>query len=325
MNIMKLIVIITGLILINVIIWAIILSGTFPRDADIHPGYIFLIITISTFLCIIIYEKTRKKWKKERKDLIDQLEKAFNEFEIGYIIGEEYIESTSALREIIEKSRKWEKQKSLFLFSSSYKSRLESMDNEARVKLAVKKHLSALRRNLDKAIRKNDYGAVEFDGTNEEISRFLVSVGFDSVDAKSGEYISIVKETVAECEAQLEKSEFDPLDLPDDGFEFEFWVADNLKKFGWDAKATAGAGDQGVDVIAVKNDIKVGIQCKLYSGSVGNKAVQEIIAARDYFDLDFAAVLTNADYTKSAKELALKSKVKLLTQYDIPDFDDLFL
>ncbi len=193
------------------------------------------------------------------------------------------------------------------------------------MKSDVKKHLSALRRNLDKAIKKNDYGAVEFDGTNEEISRFLASVGFDAVDAESGEYISIVKEAVAECEAQLEQSEFDPLDLPDDGFEFEFWVADNLKKFGWDAKATAGAGDQGVDVIAIKNDIKVGIQCKLYSGSVGNKAVQEIIAARDYFDLDFAAVLTNAEYTKSAKELALKSKVKLLTQYDIPDFDGLFL
>ena len=252
----------------------------------------------------------------------DYIEKSFNEIEIKFKTYEEYIESTSDLRKLIEESEKLEYLTSL---SPRYKSRLELMDNEARVKLAVKKHLSALRRNLDKAIRKNDYGAVEFDGTNEEISRFLVSVGFDSVDVKSGEYISIVKETVAECEAQLEKSEFDPLDLPDDGFEFEFWVADNLKKFGWDAKATAGAGDQGVDVIAVKNDIKVGIQCKLYSGSVGNKAVQEIIAARDYFDLDFAAVLTNADYTKSAKDLALKSKVKLLTQYDIPDFDDLFL
>jgi len=133
MNIMKLIgniilriVIITGLILINVIIWAIILSGTFPRDADIHPGYVFLIInTISTLLYIIIYEKTRKKWKKERKKLIDQLEKAFNEFEIGYIMGEEYIESTSELREIIEKSRKWGN-----LFPSSYKSRLEAMDRD---------------------------------------------------------------------------------------------------------------------------------------------------------------------------------------------------
>ena len=245
---------------------------------------------------------------------------------------DEYIESTSDLRKLIEESEKWADDDNFSIIFSDRKSFLSSTDDEARVKLAearvklaVKKHLSALRRNLDKAIKKNDYGAVEFDGTNKEISRFLLSVGFDSVDAKSERYISVVKEAVAECEAQLEKSEFDPLDLPDDGFEFEFWVADNLKKFGWDAKATAGTGDQGVDVIAVKNDIKVGIQCKLYSGSVGNKAVQEIIAARDYFDLDFAAVLTNADYTKSAKELALKSKVKLLTQYDIPDFDDLFL
>lgn len=258
--------------------------------------------------------------------------KKFQYFQFNCKTWEEYIESNSDLRKLIEESEKWADDDNFSIIFSDRKSFLSSTDDEARVKFAearvkfaVKKHLSALRRNLDKAIKKNDYGAVEFDGTNKEIIRFLVSMGFDSVDVKSGEYISIVKETVAECEAQLEKSEFDPLDLPDDGFEFEFWVADNLKKFGWDAKATAGAGDQGVDVIAVKNDIKVGIQCKLYSGSVGNKAVQEIIAARDYFDLDFAAVLTNADYTKSAKDLALKSKVKLLTQYDIPDFDDLFL
>ena len=133
---------ITGLILINVIVFSIILSSISDKALKISIiDYAFIIIIIiSTFLCIIIYEKTRKKWKKERKELIDQLEKAFNEFEIGYIMGEEYIESTSALREIIEKSRKWENRNLYFCFLPAI-----NLDSKQWIGIILKNHLMRLK------------------------------------------------------------------------------------------------------------------------------------------------------------------------------------
>lgn len=67
------------------------------------------------------------------------------------------------------------------------------------------------------------------------------------------------------------------------------------------------------------------MQCKLYSSNVGNKAVQEVIAAKGLYSTDYACVFSNAGYTASAKELAESQKVLLLSHYDLPRFDELFL
>ena len=61
------------------------------------------------------------------------------------------------------------------------------------------------------------------------------------------------------------------------------------------------------------------IKCKLYSDTVGNKAVQDCLSGKYYYELDFAAVLTNSTYTKSAAELANKTDVQLLHIGDIPN------
>ena len=109
----------------------------------------------------------------------------------------------------------------------------------------------------------------------------------------------------------------EPSNLPQDGLEFEAWVAQKFKDCGWIARATQGSGDQGIDVIAHKDDISIGVQCKLYTGSVGNGAIQEAFAGMKHFGLDHAAVITNSSYTKSAKELANSTGVMLLGPDDI--------
>jgi len=103
---------------------------------------------------------------------------------------------------------------------------------------------------------------------------------------------------------EASRNGFYPDTIPENGHDFENWTADALSKFGWTAKATQGSGDHGIDVIADKKDLSVGIQCKLYSGSVGNKAVQEVLAGITHFGLDRGVVITNAKYTKSAVALA---------------------
>ena len=96
------------------------------------------------------------------------------------------------------------------------------------------------------------------------------------------------------------------------GEDFEHWVAHQLNKKGWNAKVTPARGDNGIDVIAKKNGKTVGIQCKRYTGNVGNKPVQEILAAQAFYNLDVLAVVTTVGYTPAAKELARRTGVKLL-------------
>lgn len=66
-----------------------------------------------------------------------------------------------------------------------------------------------------------------------------------------------------------------------DGHQFERFCADLLRKNGFvDVKITPGSGDQGVDIIAVKNGIRYAIQCKNYSSPLGNTPIQEVCAGK---------------------------------------------
>jgi restriction system protein len=63
----------------------------------------------------------------------------------------------------------------------------------------------------------------------------------------------------------------------------------------------------------------VAIQCKRLARPVGNKAVQEVVAARTYYDTDLAAVVSTGDYTEAARRLARRNDVHLLHVDDLPD------
>lgn len=97
-----------------------------------------------------------------------------------------------------------------------------------------------------------------------------------------------------------------------DGHAFEYYCADVLKYNGFqNIEVTKGSGDQGLDVLATKDGIKYGIQCKCYSSDIGNKAVQEAFSGKTFYNCHVAVVLTNRYFTQSAKELAHKNGVLL--------------
>ena len=74
---------------------------------------------------------------------------------------------------------------------------------------------------------------------------------------------------------------------------------------------TQGSGDQGIDVIAWRDGVKYGIQCKCYSSVVGNKAVQEAFAGKAFYECHVAVILTNSYFTRAAAELAKSNNVVL--------------
>jgi restriction system protein len=179
----------------------------------------------------------------------------------------------------------------------------------------VKEHKSALSRNLTKALTINDFGAVSRDQRHAVWSSFFSSTGIDT--ERFPELHAHASAALTKLEVAERRSKFNALALPSNGHEFELWVTEALRKFGWKASATPQSGDQGIDVIAERNGRKLGIQCKLYSGNVGNKAVQEAYAGKIYYALDDAAVLTNSKFTPAAKSLAASTGIHLLSQFDI--------
>lgn len=102
------------------------------------------------------------------------------------------------------------------------------------------------------------------------------------------------------------------------GHEFEHFCADILKNNGFvDVSVTPASGDQGVDILAEKEGLQYAIQCKKYSTPLGNKAVQEVIAGREYYGCDIGVVLTNATFTQSAIKLASATNILLWDEHEL--------
>ena len=89
-----------------------------------------------------------------------------------------------------------------------------------------------------------------------------------------------------------------------EGLEFENYSAQLLQKLGYSAEVTKASQDNGGDILATKDGIKYVIQCKNYSSTVGNKAIQEVYAAKGIYKCDKAIVLTNNFFTKQAQDEA---------------------
>lgn len=96
------------------------------------------------------------------------------------------------------------------------------------------------------------------------------------------------------------------------GSEFEDYLVTLFKAKGYKTHRTKGSGDQGVDIILDERSGRTAIQAKRYSGSVGNKAVQEVVAGIRYYNADKAMVITNNNFTRSAIDLARVNNVELI-------------
>lgn len=90
-----------------------------------------------------------------------------------------------------------------------------------------------------------------------------------------------------------------------DGHQFEYFCADLLRKNEFhEVRVTSGSGDQGVDILAVKDGIRYAIQCKNYASALGNTPIQEVVAGRQFYNCHVGVVLTNSTFTPGAIKLA---------------------
>lgn len=98
------------------------------------------------------------------------------------------------------------------------------------------------------------------------------------------------------------------------GTDFEHFCADLLRINGYtNVRVTSGSGDQSIDILADKDDMKWAFQCKRWGQEthVGNDVVQKTFAGKAFYHCDIAVVITTSTFTRKAEEYARETGVLL--------------
>jgi restriction system protein len=201
-----------------------------------------------------------------------------------------------------------------------------------KIKAIVDEHFETLARRRLMLVKVDSYGVVDAKGWNKEVQHFIDKVvrprltDDEAASVAAGERLNSVFQELIEDRVSLRADQIgkelqNPSQMSPQ--QFERWCADLLARHGWTANTTKGSGDQGADVVAEKQGFRVVLQCKLYSGTVGNKAVQEAFAAQRHYAAGASAVITNAEFTSGARDLANTTGVLVLHYSELTRLDEL--
>jgi restriction system protein len=95
------------------------------------------------------------------------------------------------------------------------------------------------------------------------------------------------------------------------GVDFERYLVLLFGKLGYTVQHTPAQGDYGADLILQKAGVQTAVQAKRHQRAVGIKAVQEVVAAKEYYRCEQAMVVTNNYYSQAAQALAKANQVTL--------------
>lgn len=172
-------------------------------------------------------------------------------------------------------------------------------------------------------------------GKNNEYIYFLErllkddNIQFDknTLNAKMSEVIERIE--LERFEKKISNSDYDnefSIDKLDSitGYEFEYFLKNLFKKMGYEVKNTSLSNDQGADLIVSKFGDRVSVQAKRYSGGVGNKAIQEVVASIKHYKVDRGVVITTSYFTQQAINLAKSNNVELINRQELKNLIDKF-
>lgn len=104
------------------------------------------------------------------------------------------------------------------------------------------------------------------------------------------------------------------------GYDFEEYVVALFESAGFECRHTPKSKDNGVDLIASKNNMSIAIQTKLYyKTKVSNSAVQEVYTGKSFYDCDMAVVITNSHFSAPAIAVSEKLDVGLIDRETLVD------
>lgn len=192
-----------------------------------------------------------------------------------------------------------------------------------RVRRIARRHADtlALRRRQERF--EDAYGTLIDDGWVRECAYFLDRTVLPQLGTRHADLFERERpRMLAVIEAVAAAVDLpDEDEAPEDGIDYERFCAERLTRAGWRTHRTPPSGDQGADVLAEREGIRLVVQCKRLGRPVGNAAVQEAAAALPYWSGDRAAVVSNAGFTPAARRLAAATGVLLLHHDDLEDLE----
>ena len=105
------------------------------------------------------------------------------------------------------------------------------------------------------------------------------------------------------------------------GPEFERYMADLFRQRGYVVRETRATGDPGVDLLLTKNQKRVAVQLKRWTGRpVGNAVVAATFAGITHYRADEGWIIITSTFTKSARELAESTRVRLIDGKELAEW-----
>ena len=211
--------------------------------------------------------------------------------------------------------------------------RKEKLKDQAIKEMAsiVEKDFQKIAKAYRNTVTENAFGKKNYDKFTPQLSEYLFEQSekaqdwVDENDWSHEDFINtyikhaapgLIKVIESMLKEQDEDMEFSKSMDP---YEYEQFCANEFKKTGWNAKTTKASSDQGVDVVAQRDDQIIVAQCKRFSKPVGNKAVQEVVAGMKFYDANVGIVIAPNGFTNSAEKLAAANKIKLIHHSQIKD------
>lgn len=210
-------------------------------------------------------------------------------------------------------------------------SRLRKKAFLAEVDSLVAGHREVLASKFKRLCFIDEYGSANVDGWNAEVTRYIERQ-IAPIARKHGQnpiignlHKIVTDAAVGELKANPDRYAVDVAD--GDGAGFEDYCAQELERLGLTVVKTDKGADQGVDLIVNNEFLDAVVQCKNYGKPVGNAAVQEVAAGRDFYSRPnaVAVVISRSGFTAAARQLAKATNVLLMDAHDIAKFDELVL
>lgn len=100
--------------------------------------------------------------------------------------------------------------------------------------------------------------------------------------------------------------------------EFEEYVGQLYRYLGFeDVVVTQYSNDKGIDILLCKDDLKYGIQCKRYKGTVGSPDIQKFIGALDHAKADKGIFVTTGMFSFEAEKMASEHPIELINRIEL--------
>ena len=326
------------------IFWIVIIGLTILSQVSFNAWIVIIIIIICLAAYILIETHQKKKADDQLKTSLIDIEKEFR-YNILEKFNTRYQTEDERLKHSIDIINLINRKKNINLSLDDAKFILDQNRKECNMDIIEKNMLRLKDKSLKNVAKmllkinnvtfidkttnteinsvpnmklqyKDIYIKTIIEGFKQFLSRHELKCDFDKLERYLND--EITSDEASKFNKKLSRNADKKITVKDianlNGFEFEKLLGKIYKNAWYKVRVTKKSWDQWADLIIEKDWISTAIQAKRYTGSVGNSAIQAIVAAMKFYDCDKAMVITTANFTKSAIELAQRNWVELVEE-----------